>query len=300
MAKYSVGEWYGDEATTLDSAAFAERADYACRHDSGDISNEELTAICPFDPRHQVCTKKGGVCSIRPYTELETGVLSFGLNALVTSCPVRFLKDFELLRWVGKTMLETENLIAVPEVPFLKSKSGSSAGRIDWILIDAADHSKLCALETQSLYFSGKAMGPEFARLKAKGELVTPINQRRPDYRSGGPKRLTPQLQAKVPSLRAWGIKMAVLVDDYFVEQMSPLPLPTGSTAQDNLAAAEIVWFSAKYKDNHLAPDKVQYASLTESVASLQAATEMTRSEFFESLTTSLDAAPGKERFFNL
>jgi hypothetical protein len=74
------------------------------------------------------------------------------------------------------------------------------------------------ALEIQAVYFSGATMGAEFHLLRhheATG-VPFPAGHRRPDYRSSGPKRLMPQLQIKVPSLRRWGKKMAVVVDEGF------------------------------------------------------------------------------------
>jgi hypothetical protein len=65
-----------------------------------------------------------------------------------------------------------------------------------------------CALEFQAVYFSGKSMENDF---KAMGDWIGPgvpfpTVQRRPDFRSSGPKRLMPQLQIKVPTVTRSGL----------------------------------------------------------------------------------------------
>src|SRR5436190_19309408 len=77
----------------------------------------------------------------------------------------------------------------------------------------------------------------EAIRNSATTGLPFPTKTRRPDYRSSGPKRLMPQLQIKVPSLRRWGKKMAVVVDESFFRalgKMDAVPEPSN---------ADIAWF---------------------------------------------------------
>jgi hypothetical protein len=65
------------------------------------------------------------------------------------------------------------------------------------------------------VYFYGASMTAEFKMLRYHEAAGVPfLAGHRPDYRSSGPKRLMPQLQIKVPSLRRWGKKMAVVVDE--------------------------------------------------------------------------------------
>ena len=64
-----------------------------------------------------------------------------------------------------------------------------------------------------------------------------PVVGRRPDYRSSGPKRLMPQLQIKVPTLRRWGKKMAVVVDLPFFLSMGEM------RTVNHVSNADIVWF---------------------------------------------------------
>lgn len=87
------------------------------------------------------------------------------------------------------------------------------------------------------MYFSGKEMSIEFKALAESGGVATmPLEGRRPDYRSSGPKRLMPQLQIKVPTLRRWGKKMAVVVDTSFFESMGRME------EVNELSNCDIVW----------------------------------------------------------
>ena len=52
--------------------------------------------------------------------------------------------------------------------------------------------------------------------------VIFPAGRRRPDYRGGAPKRLMPQLQIKVPTLRRCR-KMAVVVDRAFFDSVGEM-----------------------------------------------------------------------------
>jgi len=102
-----------------------------------------------------------------------------------------------------------------------------------------------CALEIQAVYFSGANMGREFEALRVdRSALPFPAADRHPDYRSSGPKRLMPQLQIKVPSLRRWGKKMSVIVDADFFASLGEM---------DNVADlsnCDIAWFVVRYDES--------------------------------------------------
>ena len=68
----------------------------------------------------------------------------------------------------------------------------------------------------QAVYFSGEGMQADFDLLLGSNDAVPPepTGLRRPDWRSSSAKRLMPQLQVKVPTLRRWGKKLAVAVDN--------------------------------------------------------------------------------------
>ncbi len=102
-----------------------------------------------------------------------------------------------------------------------------------------------CALEIQAVYFSGEKMRLLFEHIRnfAGSGLPFPDRVRRPDYRSSGPKRLMPQLQIKVPTLRRWGKKMAVVVDAAFFRNLGSM-----RTVSD-LSNADIAWFVASFDE---------------------------------------------------
>jgi len=64
-------------------------------------------------------------------------------------------------------------------------------GRIDNVLVrPSASKLEWCALEMQAVYFSGRSMQADFALMRTwLGPGVPfPTGQRRPDFRSSGPK----------------------------------------------------------------------------------------------------------------
>jgi len=130
-------------------------------------------------------------------------------------------------------------------------------GRIDNVLVHPTRNPiDWCALELQAVYFSGKSMRNEFNMLAAT-ELQTlayPAAHRRPDWRSSGPKRLLPQLQTKVPTIRTWGKKVAVVIDEAFFGSLVALD------REKHLSNAEIAWLSSgtirRRADGGLCPAK--------------------------------------------
>lgn len=226
-----------------------------------------------------------------------------------TVCPLRFLENGTVFRWVAEKMLGTREPILVKEMPFLRKVQTNSeatppaddedsrrAGRIDWILVDptsvGSSDLKWCALETQGLYFSGTNWKQEFKAFAENGDSIHfPKGQRRPDYRSNGPKRLAPQLSVKVPVLRAWGKKVAVVVDGYFFDQMAEIKpsFRTARTEQDRLDQAEVVWFVVNYDAKmQLTPGNVFYSDLDKSMEALNATEPIERGLFQRGLKTVL------------
>jgi hypothetical protein len=153
--------------------------------------------------------------------------------------------------WVGEILLGTAEPQVVSEVSFLMSEERQEAqtedevGRIDNVLVDIRGNGlNWCALEMQAVYFSGGKMEDDFAVMRTwQGPGIPfPAKQRRPDYRSSGPKRLMPQLQIKVPTLRRWGKKMAVVVDKAFWKSLTEM------RRVRDLSNADIVWFVLEYE----------------------------------------------------
>ncbi len=214
--RYGIGEWYGKSFSSLSVQAIKELAEIQQLPKTKRPKME-----CPFQScadRTVFCTKDGGVCSLRLYqnSKVEKKVSPVS-DDLCTTCPKRFHEKNLIFGWVGQVVLKCERPLAVGEVGFLenvsKSKSAASkddVGRIDNVLVyPNRDPMYWCALEIQAVYFSGSSMSREFAVLTGLDTLGIPfpVGHRRPDYRSSGPKRLMPQLQIKVPTLRRWGKK---------------------------------------------------------------------------------------------
>lgn len=208
--------------------------------------------LCPFKTHveHPTCTKRGGVCSLRLYSD-ETGVtapVTGKRGAIRALCPHRFHQDSIVFKHIGLRLLGDTAPIQVREVGFLESTGsldsdpGEDVGRIDMILVanpttDQAEM-KWCAVEVQAVYFSGNEMSIEFRDIIENGGILAmPTERRRPDYRSSGPKRLMPQLQVKVPTLRRWGKKMALVIDEAFFRSMGTM------RKVDHLSNCDVVWF---------------------------------------------------------
>jgi len=202
---------------------------------------------CPFrtDTAHPTCTKPGGVCSLRLYSDADGTVQPVeGEKGLLRAlCPYRFHQGDIVFKHVGEALLDDADPEQAAEVGFLESTgnldsaAGEDVGRIDMILVGGDEAADWAAVEVQAVYFSGKEMAIEFRHLeKTQGKLSMAQRVRRPDYRSSGPKRLMPQLQIKVPTLRRWGKKMVVVVDLPFFRSMGEM------RTAPHVSNADIVW----------------------------------------------------------
>jgi len=210
---------------------------------------------CPFrtDVAHATCTKPGGVCSLRLYTNVGGfGPVDGDRGMLRALCPYRFHEKDIAFRHIGHRLLGDPAPQQAGEVGFLESTGnldsapGEDVGRIDMILVASngptVTELKWCAVEIQAVYFSGREMAIEFLDIIEKqGVASLPVESRRPDYRSSGPKRLMPQLQIKVPTLRRWGKKMAILVDRAFFMSMGEMK------RVEHLSNSDVIWFLADF-----------------------------------------------------
>ena len=306
-ARYGIHEWFGISVSKLTAAQ-------RNQHLKSAVAKNVLAHACPFAAAlipDATCSKPGGVCTLRKYEEID-GHVTVSAEAPVTVCPQRFLQDLNLLRWAGSVMLQSDHPIAIKEIPFLakldKNDSddgdGKKAGRIDWVLVHPKTKAglKWCAIESQAVYFSGRSMVSEFESwaIAKPGSTPFPTETRRPDYRSSGPKRLAPQLQVKVPELRNWGAKTAVIVDEYFFSQMSALPELRGST-DDRLANADVVWLVAKYENGKLIPSRTVFSRLDDSIRALNATRPVGKTAFEAEIQSTLhDAKKLGRRVFRL
>jgi hypothetical protein len=151
-----------------------------------------------------------------------------------------------------------------------------------------------CALEIQAVYFSGDAMKGEFRAFADESVdwVIFPAGRRRPDYRSSAPKRLMPQLQIKVPTLRRWGRKMAVLVDRAFFDSMGEMDNVS------DISNADIAWFIVDFeevpgnKSSRMVRQEVRYTTLERSVEGLTGGKPVPKSIFEERIIGKLNEAP--------
>lgn len=176
-----------------------------------------------------------------------------------------------VITWAGEKLLNTSDPIISAEIGFLEPVSALAAsqtdeeeqdneetedleskrdvGRLDLVLVNrksiTTELLEWCVVEMQSVYFSGKGMKSyrdHLANFKCDG-IPFPDKVRRPDYRSSGPKRLMPQLQIKVPTLRRWGKKLAVVVDRGFMQVLGQMDPAT------DVSNSDIAWLIVDYHD---------------------------------------------------
>ena len=282
--RFGIGEWYGQSFVELTRE---ERRAYA----AGNGSHP-----CPFRMGGGPCTKRGGVCSFRAYEDAGDAAIPVsgpeaGLRVL---CPRRFEKAVTVFQWAGETILGTSTLDIATEIGFLRAEDGNSdVGRIDMVLANQearAARLNWCALEIQAVYFSGKSMGDEFRAIRDYGGDPPPFPRhiRRPDYRSSGPKRLMPQLQIKVPTLRRWGKKMAVVVDKHFFGALGHME------EVEDLSNGDIAWFTVDFEQDHanrrfrLVRDRVRLTTLERATEGLTGGSPVTLAEFEEGIRSKL------------
>lgn len=307
---YGIGEWYGRLFRTLDRNARSELVglpkDKPCRF------LEDMPAIAPRG--RTVCNKKGGVCSLRQFSLNNDENVKFG--PLTATCPNRFLEGGLIFKEIGRTLLGTEDALIAKEIPFLIRPSIDSdsvpnenseesntnvdgaldnedVGRIDMVMVHPdLDILKWCAVELQAVYFSGAAMSKDYdlIRIHQADEPPMPGGNRRPDFRSCGPKRLMPQLQTKVPTLRRWGKKMAVVVDRPFFNALGPMDSVKHSSNCD------IVWFIVRFDDSeaqgvaNIVVDDIRYTTLERAVEGLTAGVPTSQPDFENKIRTKLGA----------
>ncbi|MCD1620933.1 hypothetical protein K7H20_23035 [Salipiger manganoxidans] len=263
---------------------------------------------CPFrtDMPFPFCTKPGGVCSMRLYEEKPPSIAPVtGERAYIRAmCPYRFQEKDRVFQHIGNALLGDPTPFQAGEVGFLKSTgnldspAGRSVGNIDMVLValnTPAGHPKeWCAVEVQAVYFSGKNMPDEIREIyKQQGKLTMPKEGRRPDYRSSGPKRLMPQLQIKVPTLRRWGKKMVVVVDVAFFKSMGKM------RPVKDVSNCDIVWCLVDFEQP--APgqpyelkviDPPTYTTLEAAIEGLTGGDAVPLGEFESGIQEKIDAAP--------
>ena len=282
-SRYGTGELYGFDFSTLSPERVRQMSS---------ASHKDIE--CPFKPPElgkpvRKCNKKGGVCSLRLFVGDKAGSVRPQGEPVIT-CPNRFLEANLVVSWVAEVLLGTKSPAVISELPFLMGEiqaeqeeaEPDAVGKIDKVLVNAeAGALRWCALEMQAVYFSGRAMENDFKVMRGwTGPGVPfPTVQRRPDFRSSGPKRLMPQLQVKVPTISRWGKKMAVVIDRGFWNSLSEM------RETRDVSNCEIVWFVVSFsaaRDGRFAlrRDEVHYTTLDNAVEGLTGGTPMSLERF--------------------
>ena len=286
QARYGISEWFGQpfrQLTPLSRSALALSA-----------LQEQEPPLCPFQNPEARCSKKGGVCSIQRYESSPDGRVASSVGHPVIVCPRRFEESRTLVRWLADIVgLDPTDTYFAREVPFMRgARTQKPAGKIDLVVAGPeAPTFRWFGLEIQAVYFSGAGMSEEFERLRDDLHPAPPFPNaiRRPDWRSSSAKRLMPQLEIKVPTLRRWASKLAVAVDRPFFDSVGgPSAIPTR-----DLDDGDIVWLVPELQsgpDGHmqLSPGHWEVLTLEQSRSKLLAAETIARSDFEASLKQKL------------
>lgn len=289
--RFSIAELYGHAAEDL-TPELLQRIDNTPQRDR----------LCPF--RSGPCNKAGGVCSLRSYGNNEGQAFATD-DILVTICPNRFKEGNTIFSWVSQQLIGTTEPRLIAEVPFLTSPTENgleaedteaAVGKIDMVLANTTGPVlQWCALELQAVYFSGRAMPPELALIRKwnKPGVPFPSEVRRPDFRSSGPKRLMPQLQIKVPTLRRWGKKMAVVIDRAFRQSLGFMePVREVSNADIAWFVVDYVYKEGRYQ---LVPHSVEFTTLDRAVEGLTNGVPVPLPEFERRLVNKLNVRPKRD-----
>ncbi len=290
--RFGIAEWYGFDFNTLNPAKIRELA-------------SKKDAPCPFKYPGGRCKKAGGVCSLRLYSNVGGNAVPVD-ETIVTMCPSRFMEQGRIFSYVAETLIGTTTPFVAKELPFLMAdgeEAGAgmkSVGMIDMILVNQeTEPLNWCAMEMQSVYFSGKSMSKEINAYKNwTGEGIPfPTEIRRPDYRSSGPKRLMPQLQIKVPTISRWGKKTAVVVDRSFWHSLSAMP------HVEHVSNCDIAWFIMDFIPTvagfELSVVETFFTTLQDAVSGLTGGTPTSLERFEENLRKKMNRSgfqvePGK------
>ena len=284
MNRYGIAEWFGEPFPGMPPDRRQQLAGYAL----GPISNAPR---CPFQPGNIRCNKKGGVCSIQQYAPSPDSDrkdrIGTPSQTPVVTCPNRFAQNNLIPTWLAR-IVGFPDVFVAREVPFMRSPvTGRPAGRIDIVLAGNREASKWFGLEIQAVYFSGRGMQVDFDQLSHDNEQQppAPAERRRPDWRSSSAKRLMPQLQVKVPTLRRWGTKLAVAVDRPFFDATGGPSSPSSRDVDDG----DIIWLVPEVSTRYqLIESHWEVLSLEDSSEKLLAAETVKRGEFEEILRNKL------------
>ncbi|WP_420638724.1 NotI family restriction endonuclease [Candidatus Poriferisocius sp.] len=286
--RYGIAEWYGKSFTSLSSE---ERVSCAT-HALGETSEEH--PACPFQADKPPCSKRGGVCSIRRYTEGTDNRIGDPIDDPVITCPRRFEEQDLVTKWLTEVAnFPIHDTEVAREVPFMRStETNKPAGKIDMVIAHShGDELRWHALEIQAVYFSGKGMTQEFQQLRDDEEDPPPFPDaiRHPDWRSSSAKRLMPQLDIKAPTVRRWGAKLAIAIDRPFFQAVGG----ASETPSKDLNDGDIIWLVVRLAPTKrnaftLVRDHWEVLTLEDTKERLQAARTVSKSDFEAGLGTRL------------
>lgn len=270
MNRYGIAEWYGKQFLELTPEARQKFAQTAL--------NQSMPApTCPF--MGKPCNKKGGVCTIQPYTP-KGKQIERPAGPPVIVCPVRFEEKNLLLHWLADIVgFNVSKAQVAREVPFMENTTtGQPAGKIDIVLAQINGGLQWFGLEIQAVYFSGTRMEVEFEALSTSSEPMPPypIAKRRPDWRSSSAKRLLPQLQIKGPTLRRWASKIAVAVDKPFFTSVGGPSTKPGKEPADG----DVIWLVPELVDGILKRGHWEVLTLEETEEKLRSARKVNKHDF--------------------
>lgn len=295
---YGIAELYGERFNVMPNQRRIELLDANPTPDCPHLSSfPALAPVRKGTPSIQ-CGKSGGVCSIRNFMDTEDGQM-FG--PITATCPIRFYENGLVFRTIGETLLGNQNASIAKEIPFLmrpgnvaddgEDNASEDVGRIDMVMVNVSDgRLDWCAVELQAVYFSGGAMSKDYPIIRNHSGNTVPMPgaTRRPDFRSSGPKRLMPQLQIKVPTLRRWGKKMAVVVDRPFFDALGEMD------HVGHVSNSDIIWFIVAFEEGDgeaqakLVIDEIRYTTLERAVEGLTSGVPTTLPDFEDKIRAKL------------
>ncbi len=188
-----------------------------------DATNHRRGRLCPFHNSSGInCTKSSATDPIGVCTILDG-------HKVVSTCPVRFREDFQIISDAADFFFPGSNDVALTEAR-LKDKNGESAGNIDVVIASLDVNGEIVdfgAVEVQAVYITGNVRNVFEKYMedpKKNQNMEWPAkNYPSPDYLSSSRKRLAPQLIFKGGILHKWSRKMAVVVDENFFAQLPEL-----------------------------------------------------------------------------
>lgn len=287
--RYGIAEWYGKAFLGLSVEERHRMAEYA-------LGEKGPPPPCPFQKSRPPCRKRGGVCSMQTYTEGEDGRMGAAVGAPAIVCPNRFEEGQLVVSWLAEIVgFSPHEAMVAREVAFMRGTStGKPAGKIDLVVAKTSNGDVIWyGLEIQAVYFSGPSRDTEFLELRGDGHAIPPFPSsiRRPDWRSSSAKRLMPQLEVKVPTLRRWGSKIAVAVDRPFFDSVGgPSPVPSR-----DLNDGDVIWLVpelTRRSDGRYRFSRGHWEVLTleDTASKLLAATTVQREAFERELRSKLES----------